>query len=107
MITSDGKSRLVLNLKKEWYDKIASGEKTVEYRKFNDYWARRLLVSGGDWRKCDSGIFSMRHYDEIELRLGYSRKNAIVRNVSFIDIGLCPYEKWTGMYFRIHFNKGE
>jgi len=29
-------------LKKKWFDMIASGEKTVEYRKFGGYWANRL-----------------------------------------------------------------
>jgi hypothetical protein len=30
-------------LKKEWYDKIKSGEKTVEYREVKPYWTRRIM----------------------------------------------------------------
>lgn len=34
---------LIFPLKKQWYDKIKSGEKTVEYREAKPYWERRLL----------------------------------------------------------------
>lgn len=33
---------LIFPLKKEWYDKIKSGEKTVEYREVKPYWMKRL-----------------------------------------------------------------
>ena len=33
---------LTFNLKKEWFDKIKSGEKTHEYRLANYYWTRRI-----------------------------------------------------------------
>lgn len=35
---------LTFNLKKEWFDKIKSGEKTHEYRELKDYWTKRLLL---------------------------------------------------------------
>lgn len=34
---------LQLTLKKEWFDKILSGEKTEEYREIKDYWLSRFL----------------------------------------------------------------
>lgn len=34
---------LTLHLKKKWYDMIASGEKTEEYRIIKIYWEKRLL----------------------------------------------------------------
>jgi len=34
--------KLHLVLKHEWYDKIASGEKTSEYREPTEYWSKRL-----------------------------------------------------------------
>jgi hypothetical protein len=34
---------LHLTLKKKWFDMIASGEKTEEYREIKAYWASRLL----------------------------------------------------------------
>lgn len=33
---------LKLVLKKKWYEMIASGEKTEEYRDITDYWNRRI-----------------------------------------------------------------
>lgn len=34
---------LIFPLKKQWYDKIKSGEKTIEYREVKQYWTRRLM----------------------------------------------------------------
>lgn len=33
---------LTFNLKKEWFEKIKSGEKTHEYREFKPYWIKRF-----------------------------------------------------------------
>ena len=33
---------LTFNLKKEWFDKIKSGEKTHEYREMSEHWCQRL-----------------------------------------------------------------
>lgn len=33
---------LIFNLKKEWFEKIKSGEKTHEYREVKPYWTNRL-----------------------------------------------------------------
>ncbi len=37
-----GNEMLTFNLKKEWYDKIASGEKRIEYREVKSYWTKRI-----------------------------------------------------------------
>ena len=34
---------LTFNVKKEWFDKIKSGEKTHEYREVKPYWDKRFL----------------------------------------------------------------
>ena len=34
---------LTFNLKKQWFDKIKSGEKTHEYRECKPYWDKRLM----------------------------------------------------------------
>lgn len=94
--------RLVLNLKKEWYDKIASGEKTVEYRKLSEYWVGRLCEPQprhGFWA-CGRPL---RDFDVVEFRRGYTKADAIVRKFIKIDVGPCPYEGWNGNYFRIYF----
>ena len=37
---------LKLVLKKKWYDMIASGSKTEEYREITDYWKKRISGKG-------------------------------------------------------------
>ena len=94
--------KIVFNLKREWYDKIASGEKIVEYRKVNAYWMSRLV----DGKVGNDGVLrgSTKRFDVAVFRLGYSRKYPdITRRIVNIDIGPCPYDGWEGTYFRIHF----
>lgn len=43
---------LTFNLKKEWFDKIKSGEKTHEYRLYNSYWEKRLCKRMNDYTIC-------------------------------------------------------
>jgi hypothetical protein len=33
---------LIFPLEKQWYEKIKSGEKTIEYREAKPYWTRRI-----------------------------------------------------------------
>ena len=49
---------LHLNLKKKWFDMIASGEKKEEYREIKPYWTRRLIGEPGNWKGYTSIIFS-------------------------------------------------
>lgn len=37
------KKVLILSVKKEWFDKIVSNEKTEEYREIKPYWVARLF----------------------------------------------------------------
>ncbi len=55
-------TNLHLILKKEWFDKIKSGEKNIEYRLATPFWEKRL------WNK---------QWDKITFQLGYSNKNRI------------------------------
>ena len=48
---------LSLNVHREWFDKIASGEKRVEYRSNTPFWQTRLVD---------------RTYKEVHFRNGYS-----------------------------------
>lgn len=42
---SDAKKKvLTLTINKQWFDMIAAGEKTEEYRVIKGYWAKRLLL---------------------------------------------------------------
>lgn len=49
---------LHLNVTKEWFDRIASGEKVEDFREIKPYWDRRLVD---------------REYDFIEVRNGYGK----------------------------------
>lgn len=91
--------KLFFNLKKVWYDKIASGEKTIEYREIKPYWQKRLQEAMFQY---NDGI-SLKDWT-VTFRLGYSTKYPdIVKHVTKIDVGPCPYEGWDGNYIRIHF----
>lgn len=35
---------LIFPLKKQWYEKIRSGEKTIEYREVKPYWSKRFYT---------------------------------------------------------------
>lgn len=48
---------LTLILKKEWFDKIKNGEKTIEYREAKEYWNKRLN----------------KNFNDVILKNGYSR----------------------------------
>lgn len=85
---------LHLNLKKEWFDMILTGEKFVEYRDITEYWIRRLFYldscfdfdSGFDeiiseFNKDDTTLSSMcsfygmkpRKFDTITFSNGFSK----------------------------------
>ncbi|MBQ5473025.1 MAG: hypothetical protein IIT58_13620 [Treponema sp.] len=63
---------LIFPLKKEWYEKIKSGEKTIEYREVKPYWTTRI---GNGMHKLATFII----YEPTELyekisALGYSQE---------------------------------
>ena len=66
-------------MKKKWFDLIASGDKTVEYREFKPHWKKRLLDVSGDTKK----------FDEIYFKNGYN-KNAPFMRVKFGTIQIMP-----------------
>lgn len=90
------KRTLTFNLKKEWYEKIRSGKKTIEYREVKPYWTRRFasLVGDGETeahflqRKFTP---NMCFYDrrKCKLRLGYTKHymSAEIRYIEFIANG--------------------
>ena len=57
---------LVIPLKGIYFDQIRDGEKTEEYRLFNDYWKKRLVN---------------REYDRIILTKGYPKKDDVERRL--------------------------
>ena len=57
---------VVFNMKKEWFEKIRSGEKTHEYRLATPYWESRLFRA-----------------DVAEFRLGYPGKSEHAKMIGF------------------------
>jgi len=106
------KKVLNLSLTKEWYEKVASGEKTDEYREIKPYWTNRLF----DVRKetstifvgfdtalkelVNSGCMFKRPYTHVRFTNGYPKGGEpyIEKEIVSITIGkpkkgLCP-DKW-------------
>jgi hypothetical protein len=74
---------LHLTLKKKWFDMIASGEKTEEYREIKPYWAARLVDELDSYPNNDEswsylgfevGMLKARHFDRVVFRNGYSSR---------------------------------
>lgn len=85
---------LIFTLKKEWYEKIKSGEKTIEYREVKPYWKIRFYhnrclpccdSSAWTWEEEKKYFFSP---VECYLQLGYkpeTRLHAFIIKVEIVD----------------------
>ena len=71
---------LKLVLKRKWYDMIASGEKTEEYRELTEYWEKRLweYADWSDYASCARG------FDIVTFYLGYTKNRP---SMSFYWLG--------------------
>lgn len=86
---------LIFTLKKEWYEKIRSGEKTVEFREVKPYWTKRLKKEVGEscldefFERNEVGSWIHIGLDHVPcvLRLGYTRKSmtAEIAKVEVVD----------------------
>lgn len=82
---------LIFPLKKEWYEKIKSGEKTIEYREVKPYWSCRLAreFEFNQYAFCSIGdrFEMLTYYQPIKLRLGYTDKcmEALVYKIEIVD----------------------
>lgn len=64
---------LDLVLKKHWFEKIKSGEKKIEFRKFSDYWKKRILKDGAELIENPEGYCVKNSPTQCILRYGYSK----------------------------------
>ena len=78
---------LIFHLKKKWYDKIKSGEKTVEYREVNPYWEKRL------WENCcDAVPYNYQEFKDFlppiycYFQLGYKPETRIKAHIKKVEI---------------------
>lgn len=58
--------KLILPLKRKYFDQIQAGEKPFEFRLRNEYWTKRLV-----------GV----HYDSVVFTLGYPSKDDTSRRI--------------------------
>ena len=83
---------LIFPLKKEWYEKIRSGEKRIEYREVKPYWTKRLKNGTRDnFYKIrqigDSYKFGEAILPKCVLRLGYTKRQmtAYITKIEVVD----------------------
>jgi len=95
---------LMFHLKKEWFEKVKSGEKTHEYRVCNKYWTKRIYKHF----HLDTYVYIPPDRN-IVFALGYPVKKdkekmikAIVKRVRIID-GKNTDLKYNGKVFDIKF----
>lgn len=76
-LTDNNVNVLFLTIKRVWFDKIVSGEKTIEYRDFKEYYHKRFR----------------KDYDKIILQAGYSKKSPrLIADIEKIDTGIINIE---------------
>lgn len=87
---------LIFPLKKSWYEKIKSGEKTIEYREVKPYWTRRFYNEndGESSAMVEENVFAepllvgqavVFLTMECKLRLGYTNKY-MTANITKIEV---------------------
>lgn len=83
---------LIFPLKKEWYEKIKSGEKTIEYREAKPYWTKRLLRA--EYSSCCATRYPRKEYFIFKkytapcfFRLGYTKERleAWITKIEVVD----------------------
>ena len=89
-------SMLIFPLKKEYYEKIKRGEKTIEYREVKPYWTRRFYNENGGESSAmvEENVFAeplllgqavVFLTMECKLRLGYTNKY-MTANITKIEV---------------------
>lgn len=84
---------LHLTLVRQWFDDIASGKKTEEYRQIKPHWTSRLLTKPSNY----DGMREFRKYDEVHFRNGYSPLAPFMR-VEFKGITYCDHGAYGHCY---------
>lgn len=104
---------LELNLKKQWFDMVLSGEKTEEYREIKKHWNRMFykcltnapthygqcqtivgskVINDCRCYKCD--VSEHKHFDAIRFSNGYSKdRRQMLVECKGIEIGM-GYSPW-------------
>jgi len=86
---------LDLVLKTEWFEKIKSGKKTVEYREVKKYWGERMFAKLPGFNQ----VYAQQIVDKVLFSNGYNRKEQMLFKIKKIDI--LP----SGINTDLHINK--
>ena len=107
---ADAKKILTLTVSKQWFNMIAAGEKTEEYREIKPYWIKRLTtnceVVYDVAAETHCGKVLYRPYTHVLFRNGYNGNSPkIEKEIESITIGkpqkgMCP-DKWLDTEFFI------
>ncbi len=81
---------LIFPLKKEWYEKIRSGEKTIEYREVKPYWKRRIskeFCLEDEFHEIGNSLTAGNIKHPVKLRLSYTKEclEARINKVEIVD----------------------
>lgn len=74
---------LIFNLKKEWFEKIKSGEKTHEYREVKPYWTTRIF---NEIARCSS---NGQRYLECLFVNAYNYSDTLTGHIIYVDKREC------------------
>ncbi|MBQ7166822.1 MAG: hypothetical protein IJR93_07770 [Treponema sp.] len=84
---------LIFPLKKEWYEKIRSGAKRIEYREVKPYWTDRIakeykneLLEDGISERISSFYIFRGENHFCKLRLGYANKYMTAKIVKIMVV---------------------
>lgn len=104
------KNRILhLVLKRKWWDMIASGEKKEEYRDFNEYWTKRILILSEQGKKKshyfeildEEEIVEYKDFDAICFHKGYTNTTMTFENDGIeINHGR---EEWGAEHDKLYF----
>ena len=75
---------LTVQIKKEWFDKIVSGEKTEEYREIKSYWVRRIFDMSRAKVGADTIALALQHDVIIDRKDMFKEHGKALTHVLFI-----------------------
>ena len=82
---ADNYPMLIFTLKKQWFEKIERGEKTIEFRECKKFWNSRLLPAGSELKPIKAGYLVKNAPQKCILTLGYT-KNKLYADIEKIEI---------------------
>ena len=98
-------------LTRHWFNEIKCGKKHVEYREIGQFWRSRIFAG----QTPNSVSIAVEEKKTAARRWGEELKKQFIRfrrnytttciygRIDSVDVGPCPYDGWTGDFYRIRF----